>query len=366
MRIGHVVRARVLAVAWALAAAAAPPAQAASGTSSASDDAALTPAASDGSDGAAIPRAAPDAALARAARAEERFDFGSAAAEYRAAAALAPESSAGERAAERLHWLEARAEGAYAPLAVLEQARRDPSSTADASAVATLAARADAMPPGLVRVEARMVVAEAWRGRLGHPDDALRTLRQVVDDPSADPVTAHLAAREIVECLLAEGRPAEAAATARARASALDPRFVTSVSRLARRPALRGLASAALVGFLGAACAALASAARRQRLASARLAIRALAPIAAALGGHIALAGGGLALAYGARSALPFVGLGIGLVPFSLAARAWGAVGSDRAVARAGRAALSAAGAVAMAFLILDRTDPTYLDGFGL
>ncbi len=44
----------------------------------------------------------------------------------------------------------------------------------------------------------------------------------------------------------------------------------------------------------------------------------------------------------------------------------WGAVGSEGAAPRAGRALLCAASVLAAAFLLLDLVNPTYLEGFGL
>ncbi len=105
-------------------------------------------------------------------------------------------------------WLDGRSEGNLRlPLATLEHVRRHPELASDPAAVEALAHEAERAPqPGLVRVEARMFVAEAWLGRMHRPADALAQLHAVSDDPEADPLTSRLAEREIVDTLVGEGR----------------------------------------------------------------------------------------------------------------------------------------------------------------
>jgi hypothetical protein len=297
---------------------------------------------------------------------EDEGAFARALDEDAACVAAAPNSRWAQRASDRIDWLRARSEGDFAPLARLERVRRDPALSSDPAAVAELARDADAFPPGTVRVEARMLVAEAWLGRLHRPEDALAQLRKVRDDPKADPLTARLAERELVDALVAEGRLDEAAAEARARANRLDPRFVRQTVRLVRRRSLRWTAVGALAGFVGLAGLALARATRRGAIGAAGRAVRSIAPIAVAFALYVGCAGGELASQYESGNSSPFIALAAAVLPILLLARAWGAVGSAGRAARAGRSLLCAATVVAAAFVLLDAMNPAYLEGFGL
>ncbi len=284
----------------------------------------------------------------------------------RAAIAAAPGSVWAERAADRIAWLDGRSEGNFAPLATLEHVRRHPELASDPAAVEALAHDAESFPPGLVRVEARMFVAEAWLGRLHRPADALAQLHAVSDDPEADPLTSRLAEREIVDTLVGDGRLSSACWEATAHASRLDPRFVKQTQALVRRRKLRGVALAELGAFTLLVGIALLRAFRRGALGEARTALRRLAPVAVAFAVYLAAAGGVLASQYESGNASPFVGLALAVLPLLFVARAWGAVGSDRAAARAGRAILCAVSVLAAAFVLLYSVNPAYLEGFGL
>src|SRR5439155_12874544 len=110
--------------------------------------------------------------------------------EYRASVAKLPSNRYAARAMARTSALEAHAEGAFAPYARLERVRRNATLVNDAQTIDALARDAEAFPPGLVRVEARMVCAAAYLHRLARADDGIRELRRVLDDPiSADPLT---------------------------------------------------------------------------------------------------------------------------------------------------------------------------------
>jgi len=297
---------------------------------------------------------------------EDAGAFAEALAHDQASLAAAPASVGGQRAAARIVWLNARSEGGFAPLARLEQVRKNPLLASDPDAVASLARDAESFPPGQVRAEARMFVAEAWLGRLRRPADALAVLRAVSDDPEADPLSSRLAEREIVDALVAQGRRGEAFAEATSHASQLDPRFVTQTRALLRRRTMRTVAITELGGFAGLAAIALVRAFRRGALGDARTAVQRLAPVALAFAVYLAGAGGLLASQYESGSAGPFVRLAVAVLPLLLLARAWGSVGSTRRAARAGRAALCAVSVFATAFILLDAVNPSYLEGFGL
>ncbi len=297
---------------------------------------------------------------------EDAGDFAQALLHDRATIAAAPDSVWAQRAEGRIAWLGARSEGDFAPLARLERVRRSPTLAADPTAVEALASDAEAFPPGQVRVEARMFVAEAWLGRMRRPADALPVLRAVSDDPEADPLTSRLAEREIVSLLTDQGRLDEASAEATAHANRLDPRFVRQTRALVRRRAMRSGALAELGGFAVLAGVAILRALRRGALGEAGTALRRIAPVAVAFVLYLAGAGGALASQYESGNATPFVGLGLAVLPLLFIARAWSSVGSTRAAARVGRAILCAVSVLAATFVLLDAVNPSYLEGFGL
>jgi len=198
------------------------------------------------------------------------------------------------------------------------------------------------------------------------PADAIDELRQVADDPQAEPLMRRLAERERVDALVATGRIDQAADEARQHEDRLDPHFVTQVERLLVRRAVRRTACAVLVAFAALVGIGLWRAGRRRALDRASREVRKLAPVAVGFVLFVAVAGGALASKYESGSALPFVLLGAGLLPLLFLGRAWSAVGSQTAVARAARGLLCGMTVVAEAFLLLDLYGSQYLPGFGL
>jgi hypothetical protein len=248
----------------------------------------------------------------------------------------------------------------------LERVRRDPAESSDPAAVDALARDLETFPPGAVRVEARMLVAEAWVGRMHRAGDAIGELRKVVEDPKADPLTQRLAERELVDALVATGQIDEAAAEARAHKNRLDARFVTQVQRLILRRAVRWTSLGVLAAFALLTVAGLVRAGIRRNLGTALRELRKLSPVAVLFVVFVAVGGGVLASKYESGNAAPFLVLGAGVLPLLLVARAWSAVGSQSGAARAGRALLCGATVIAAAFTLLDSFGPQYLSGFGL
>ena len=244
--------------------------------------------------------------------------------------------------------------------------RRDPAASSDPAAVEALAHDLESFPPGAVRVEARMLVAEAWFGRMHRPGDAIGELRLVAQDPKADPLTQRLAERELVDALVATGRIDEAAAEATSHKNRLDPRFVRQVGRLIVRRTVWWGSLGVLAAFGLLAVAGLVRAGMRRRLGTALRELRKLSPVAALFVAFVAVAGGVLASKYESGNAAPFLILGAGVLPLLLVARAWSAVGSQTSAARAARALLCGATVIAAAFMLLDWFGPQYLSGFGL
>ncbi len=248
----------------------------------------------------------------------------------------------------------------------LEQIRNDPSLSNDPAVLEALAAQASVAPATSVRAEARLVVAEAWLGRLHRKDDALEMLRQVAGDPAADALTARLAEREILDTWIAEGRVLAAARETRAHESLVDARFAKRMRKLERRFWLRAAALGEIVVFALLATLALVRAKRRHGLAPALDALRAFAPAAVSFAAFVGIVGGSLASQFETGNAAPFLLLGAAALPLLLLARAWSAVGTPAAAARVGRGMVCAASALATAFVLLEYWSPIYLEGFGL
>jgi hypothetical protein len=286
--------------------------------------------------------------------------------EDRACIDAAPATRWAFRASDRIDWLRARSEGDFGPLRRLESVRHDPARSSDPATIDALAREADGFPPGMVRVEARMLVAEAWLSRLHRPDDAIAILRLVTSETKIDPLSLRLAERELVEALIAQGRIDEAIAEATARSSRLDPKFVKQVKRLRTRQVVRLVAIGVLAAFGLLAVAALVRARHRRVLRDAWTALRALLPMAVLFVAVVAIGGGVLASQYETGNAQPFLILGAGILPLVLLARAWSAVGSQVPAARLARSLLCGATVVAAAFMLLETTSPQYLAGFGL
>jgi hypothetical protein len=297
---------------------------------------------------------------------EDHGEFARAVAHDQACVAAGPGTRWAARASERIEWLQARSEGGFVPLARLERVRRDPALARDPVAIEALARDADTFPPGNVRVETRMLVAEAWLGRMGRPGDAIAELREVSNEARADPLTIRLAERELVDAMAANGDIAAAAAEALTHTNLLDPGFLRRVNMLLRRRWERRIAVTLLATFLALATAAIVRAQRRMMLAPAAHALRGLVPIALPFVVFVALGGGVLASQYESGNAQPFVLLGAAALPLLLVTRAWSAVGSQRPVARVSRAVLCGATVLAAAFTLLDVINPEYLEGFGL
>jgi len=297
---------------------------------------------------------------------EEHGAYPEALTDYRAVMDAVPGSRWAVRASDRIEWIRSRSEGDFAPLRRLEQVRRDPDLAADPGAIDALARDAEGFPPGLVRMEARMLVAEAWLGRMHRPTDAIRELELVRDDPKTDALTSRLAERELVDAYVAEGRIDEAVAEATKRPARLDPKFVRQVKQLVRRRAVNRFATIVLAAFGVLSIVGLARAGRKRTLGQAWSALRELAPPALGFVAFVAIAGGLLASQYESGNATPFFLLGAAVLPLVLVARAWGAVGSQTRLARMGRALLCAVTVVAMAFVLLEKAYPEYLVGFGL
>ncbi len=178
---------------------------------------------------------------------EEDRAFERALADQRACMAKAPYSNWARSARQRVNWISARSEGAFEPLARLQRVRLDPMVGTDPAAIEALARDADAFPPGRVRAEARMFVAEALV-RMKRPEEAIALFRKVAGDPSSDSTDAGLARRDLLQAFVAVGQLDDAARQVRTFPAA-DPELSAQVRKLVHRRALRRTAIGELVLF---------------------------------------------------------------------------------------------------------------------
>jgi len=308
-------------------------------------------------------RAAAETILAHAEQDDEAFAFARALAGYDEGRRRDPGSPRAPRAEARAAILRAHAEGDFAPFTELERVRRDPARSSDPHAIDTLVQHAAGFPPGLARLESRVVAAEAYAHRFERPTEAEPLLEQVIADPLADPVTAQKASRDLVELRVSRKDLGAAGAAVQLAGSRADPALGRYVRRLERRRSVRLAAIATLLGM--------------SLLAAQRALTGGRGPLVrAALGRAWKLivayafyvAGGGALLASGFEqgTGTPFLWFGVALVPVLLVARAWGAAGGPGRAARLGRSSMCAAGAIGAAFLVLEGIDVGFLEGLGL
>jgi tetratricopeptide (TPR) repeat protein len=309
-------------------------------------------------------RARARASYDRAERAASERRFAEALLAYKEALAEDPSSPIAPAARARAADLAAHAEGNFGPLARLEEVRRDPGRAADRGAVLALAEDLRSFPPGRVRAEARLFVADALWHRLGEPRAAIAPLAEVLADPEADALLKGLALASLV-ALHRELGDLSAAREVVDRYPDLAPNQRREVLRLVRRERLQR-ASFGLLGVLGAIGAlSFFRAARSMPLHEVKREV--VRPLAVAFALYLGAAGAIFVRLYGEGDVRPFLWLGAGVLGVDLVARAWRVGSTDaRPVARIGRAIACAAGVLAVAFLALERADAGYLESFGL
>ena len=203
------------------------------------------------------------------ARDEAVGDYAGALEHYRACAEAATSGRLGRNARSRVAWIEERSPGGFAALAALARLRRAPSVLDDPAASAQLAAEAESFPPGLVRSEIRLRLAQAWLRQPSRRAQALAELRSIVSDPSAGQADTVLAEGALVEALLAAGELD--AAQKEVQAHPFDPTATASVGRRLHRRSLRRTVEAGLIVLAASAAVALA---RRRGAGRASLGVR--------------------------------------------------------------------------------------------
>jgi hypothetical protein len=300
-----------------------------------------------------------------ATEAERQLDFPRALEGYRRALSLRPAASFSSRARIRAEDLAAHAEGGFAPLARLESVRRQPSRSSDPAELASLESEAAAFPPGQVRAEARLLVAEAFGRRLRIPARAVAPALALLEDEAADRALRSQAVPLLVDAYEALGEHGKARAAA-ARYGALAPAAGARLGVIDRRTRLERVAVAALVVLLLCDAAAAAVAARAGRLAAiAARVVRAPTSLVVAL--VLAAGGATVATAYDATiTTRPFWLLGAGVLLCDRSAALWRAAAGDGRLARLASVGLGLLGLASAALLALLWSDPSFIKSFGL
>jgi hypothetical protein len=286
--------------------------------------------------------------------------------EDRAAVVTAPGSRWARSAGARASWLTARSEGAFVPLVRLMTVWRDRDAAGDEEVVQALANDAEAFPPGVVRGEARMFVADAWLHRLHRPEDAKRELARVRDDPSGDAQSITFASRELAEELVAEGALDAAIAELGAHPSRFEPAFAGQVRRLRLRRRLGRVAAVELAAYAVLVAMTVLRAWRTSRLALALRPLLRPAALAIQVGGCVIGVGALVLLVRSAGPGVPVVALGVAALPVLVAASVWQAVGSRSRLATIARSSLAGVSLVALAFLVVACLRPAVLDRLGV
>jgi tetratricopeptide (TPR) repeat protein len=299
----------------------------------------------------------------RATKLDESFDFRAALELYDLVRTRYPSSRDAPQAEARAAELRAHSQGDFEPLKRLERVKRDPALASSREAIDALVRDAEGFPPGRVRIEAWSLAAEAYARRLGQPELALPLYERIVDEAKDDPVSVRHAAREAIAILTARGDFDRARDVAR---RAHDPKLQADVARVVRRRQLHLACIFVLVCAVAMAGAAWAAAARAGAIMRVLGAAKKIAPLALGYAAYVGGVGALLATSYEGGTMRPFVLFGVALGPVLLFARAWSAAGRATRGARAGRAAVCAAAALATAFLLLESVDVAYLEGLGL
>lgn len=295
---------------------------------------------------------------------EHDYRFASALARYDASVARDPSHRYALRARAHADTLRTHSEGDFAPYSELEHIRRDRIASRDPVALAKLAQDADGFPPGLVRVEARMLVGDTLLAQ-GDLIKALPLLDSVDADPMTDPILHHQAAHELVDAYLLENDPEDAMKVALRPHE--DPALLDKVKRSIRRGHARTGALIVLALFGLASSIAIARGVARGKTADIVRALKRFLPLAIGFAAWIAAFGGILAASYEKGNESPFIALGLATIPIFLIARAWGAAGAESRIAKIARAILAAASVAAIAFVVLSYVGSgMYMKGFGL
>jgi tetratricopeptide (TPR) repeat protein len=293
-----------------------------------------------------------------------KLHFSEALAAYDRAISLDPSAPFVRVARARAADLRAHAEGDFIPLTRLEKVRRNPTATRED--IENLAQDALQFPPGRVRSEAQLVVAEAFWHRFGAPDLAARALDAALEDSSADRLTRALALSELV-ALERERERLDAAASVVARFPDLAPNLTAEIRRLVRRVWLGRLAWGGFSGLIIFGIIGVFRAIFTHRAEPDEVIRKVVRPFSVGFALYIGAVASLLVRVHGEGDVRPFLWLGFGVLAVDVSVRGWRAGFVDeRFFARMFRALASVFGVFAVAFLALQYADAAYLETLGL
>lgn len=312
------------------------------------------------------PRDAAQAAFKRAEAASRDMRFQEALEAYEEVAAKDPTAPFAPAARVRAAELREHAEGHFEPLAKLEAVRRDPAKNRDRASIEALERDARGFPEGRVRSEAMLVVSQAYEHGLGEPERALAALEAILADPAADRGTRALALSEAVGLYRAKG-DLQAAIGAVSRAPELLPNLTREVRAAVRRARIADaclgvLAVLAVLGAWG-------GIRSVRRLGDVRALVpAALRPGAIAFAFYVGAGGAVFVRLQGdGGDPVPFLLLGAAIVGVGAVVRLWGMGDPRRTRGRAAlRAGVGVLGVLAVAYLILWKSNGEYLAPLGL
>lgn len=240
--------------------------------------------------------------VTRAADLESEVRPAEARAAWARALELAPASRLARRAERRLEYLDARSEGAFAPLETLWRFQRTPAADRRAETLEALERAIESMPVGRVRAEARMALAGAW-AELGETERSLAAYRTLEGEPFLDDGERSVLAEDVAHVYAGAGRIEEAIA-ALERTGEDEHGAIAALARASRERVLVPLAWGLVGTFLVAVAVALGRARGRRELVR-----DALGPARLCLAATLALAPLAIARWLGDEATLAFEGL---------------------------------------------------------
>lgn len=294
--------------------------------------------------------------------ADDALDFQAALEGYRDFLRRDPGSRFAARAQARVDDLNAHGEGAFVPLQHLERVRRDEALASSLAGIQALDRAIATFPAGLVRAEARMLVGEAYLSRLDRPQDAVRVLRALAEDPSAPRDLRSLAAERLIDARSNLGQ--EQAVADEVRALPVDPEVRREAIVRARRAKIRMGARGTLLSCVVLGAFAIAWTVREGRVREVFRAWR--RPVPWGQLAVLTVGAGTLAKLYDEHDVAPFLALGAGVAGVYLVASAWAVAMKHRPWGRAIGALLCFAAALSVSFLAMDALDVMMLEGISL
>ena len=311
------------------------------------------------------PREVAQSAYSRGEAAAKEMRFAEALAAYEEALRVDPSAPFASTARVRAADLRGHAEGDFEPLRKLESVRRDPAKNRDRATIEALERDAHAFPDGPVRAETLLVVSQAYEHAFSEPEKALSALEPILDDRFADRGTRAMALSEALPLYRAKGDLDGALA-----AVSRDPTLLPSATKEVRAEVRRGkiatlcLGVLGVIGVLGLWGAVVTARRMKDIRALPGLVFR---PALVGLAFYLGAGGAVFVRLYGTGGdPLPFLLLGAGIAALAALVRVISMANPGSRRRAAVSATLGVIGVLAMAYLVLWRSNGAYLTPLGL